>query len=111
MSYNVIISKNSTNLLFILALLNSIYASDWFYKNAKHRGAGVDVGVDKLRTFPIPKTNSEEQKTIIDLVDKILATKKADTTSDTSELEHEIDELVYKLYGLTDEEIAIVEGR
>ncbi len=111
MSYNVIISKNSTNLLFILALLNSTYASDWFYKNAKHRGVGVDVGVDKLRTFPIPKTNSEEQKTIIELVNKILATKKADATSDTSELEHEIDKLVYKLYGLTDEEITIVEGK
>ena len=51
------------------------------------------------------------QKTIIELVNKILATKKADTTSDICELEHEIDELVYKLYGLTDEEIAIVEGR
>ena len=55
MSYNVIISKRSTNLLFVLALLNSSYASDWFYKKAKHRGVGVDVGVDKLRTFPIPQ--------------------------------------------------------
>lgn len=51
------------------------------------------------------------QKTIIELVNKILATKKADTTSDTSELEHEIDELVYELYGLTEDEIAIVEGK
>ncbi len=30
--------------------------------------------------------------------------------SDTSALEREIDQMVYKLYGLTDEEIAIVEG-
>lgn len=29
---------------------------------------------------------------------------------DTKVLEHEIDELVYKLYGLTEKEIAIVEG-
>ena len=43
-------------------------------------------------------------------VDKILATKKSDYTADTSDLEHKIDELVYKLYGLTEEEIAIVEG-
>ena len=31
--------------------------------------------------------------------------------SDTSALEHEIDLLVYDLYGLTPEEIAIVEGK
>lgn len=30
--------------------------------------------------------------------------------TDTSSLEHEIDQLVYQLYGLTNEEIAIVEG-
>ncbi len=31
--------------------------------------------------------------------------------SDTSELEGQIDDMVYELYGLTPEEIAIVEGR
>lgn len=111
MSYNVIISKSSTNLLFVLALLNSSYASDWFYKNAKHRGVGVDVGVEKLRTFPIPQATLEQQQPIINLVEKILVAKKADATADTRELEHKIDELVYKLYGLTEEEIAIVEGK
>jgi hypothetical protein len=45
------------------------------------------------------------------LVDRILAAKKTDPTADTSALEAEIDQLVYKLYGLTDEEIAVVEGR
>ncbi len=31
--------------------------------------------------------------------------------ADTSALERQIDEMVYKLYGLTEEEIEIVEGR
>lgn len=31
-------------------------------------------------------------------------------TADTSSLEQEIDQLVYELYGLTEEEIKIVEG-
>jgi len=30
---------------------------------------------------------------------------------DTSKEEHQIDQLVYKLYELTDDEIAIVEGK
>ena len=36
--------------------------------------------------------------------------KKADATADTAGLEAEIDRLVYALYGLTDAEIAVVEG-
>jgi len=43
-------------------------------------------------------------------VDKILAAKRTDKNSDTSKWEQEIDELVYKLYDLTEEEIKIVEG-
>lgn len=48
---------------------------------------------------------------IATLVDRIQSAKKADPAADTSALEAEIDQLVYKLYGLTDEEIAVVEGR
>ena len=45
------------------------------------------------------------------LVKTILAAKKTDPAADTTTIESEIDQLVYKLYGLTDDEIAIVEGR
>ncbi len=38
------------------------------------------------------------------------AAKQKNPTADTSGLEREIDEAVYTLYGLTPEEIAIVEG-
>lgn len=44
----------------------------------------------------------------IALVDKILAAKKADPTADTSDLENQIDKLVYDLYGLTDPEKEII---
>ena len=37
-------------------------------------------------------------------------TKKSDQEVDTSALEAEIDQQVYELYGLTEEEIKIVEG-
>jgi hypothetical protein len=75
-------------------------------------------------------------KYLITLVDQILAAKRQHTplspldrgelarehpsnkrgqgvcsNADTSALEREIDEMVYKLYGLTEEEIAIVEGK
>jgi len=38
------------------------------------------------------------------------AAKKRDPKTDITALEREIDRLVYELYGLTEDEIAIVEG-
>ena len=61
--------------------------------------------------IPIPKATSAQQAEIAAIVDCIIEAKKADASADTSELEREIDELVYRLYELTDEEIRIVEGR
>ena len=42
-------------------------------------------------------------------VDKILAAKKQNPEADTTRLEKQIDRMVYAIYGLADEEIAIVE--
>jgi uncharacterized protein with PhoU and TrkA domain len=49
------------------------------------------------------------QQPIVDLVTQALITKKKNNTADTTELEQQIDKLVYKLYGLTNTEIAIIE--
>jgi type II restriction/modification system DNA methylase subunit YeeA len=51
-----------------------------------------------------------EQQSIISCVQTILAAKKQNPAAATSALEREIDQQVYALYGLTREEIAIVEG-
>ena len=48
-------------------------------------------------------------KPFIEIVDKILIAKKADPQADTSEWEKEINEKVYELYGLTEEEKRIIE--
>ena len=44
------------------------------------------------------------------IFDRILAAKKSNPLADTTAEEREIDRLVYDLYGLTEDEIAIVEG-
>ena len=36
--------------------------------------------------------------------------KKSDVHSDTSALENQIDQIIYKLYSLTREEIAVIES-
>ena len=46
---------------------------------------------------------------IIDLVNQILSAKKETPSADTSALEQQIDLLVYHLYGLTYDEVLIVD--
>ena len=60
-----------------------------------------------LSETPVKIVNKQDQKPFIDKVNQILALKKAD--KDTTKLEQEIDKMVYELYGLSDEEIKIVE--
>ena len=60
--------------------------------------------------IPVPPSTTAQQSEIESLVNQILAAKRADAGADTSALEAEIDRHVYALYGLTPEEIKIVEG-
>ena len=49
------------------------------------------------------------QQPIVELVDTILEKKKQNPQTDTSVEENAIDQLVYQLYGLSREEIRIIE--
>ena len=66
--------------------------------------------IENCKNLPIIKIGEKEQQPFIDKVDQILSLKKDNPEADTSALEREIDTLVYQLYDLTDEEIAIVEN-
>ena len=61
--------------------------------------------------IPIPSTSPSQQQPIIALVDKILAAKKLDSRADTGAWEAEIDFLVYKLYGLSYDEVLVVDPK
>ena len=68
------------------------------------------MGPNEIKCIPIHELNKAKLANILRCVDKIIASKDADITNDTSALESKIDALVYSLYGLTDDEIAVVEG-
>ena len=100
--------SETVDLKYLLGVMNSKYASILL---ASIRGDDFNTYPEYIRNIPIPSATSEQQKPIIDLVDKILATKKANHTADTTAFEAEIDRLVYALYDLTDDEIKFVEGK
>ena len=70
------------------------------------RGDFFEPSYAYFKTFPIVDSR---QKEIESKVTQILALKKENPAADTSALEQEIDRLVYELYGLSEEEIGIVE--
>ena len=97
--------------MFVLGILNS-RCVDFLYSfiNPEKGEALAEVKKNHVEELPIPIVTAIQQKPIIDFVTKILAAKQANPAADTRALEREIDQLVYALYDLTPEEIAIVEG-
>lgn len=113
---NIAIKKKSDSridLKFALSLLNSKLLSYYFIKNTAKsvRQLFPKLILEDLRKFPIKNIPKTQQLPFIEKVDRILALKKEDPNTDTSQLEAEIDVMVYELYELTPEEIAIVEGK
>ena len=74
------------------------------------QGENYQVDKEPLMSIPLPIVNTEEQYSIAELVNQIIEFKTINPSTDISALESEIDRLVYQLYGLTEEEIKIVEG-
>jgi adenine-specific DNA-methyltransferase len=107
----VITEKNPTySLKYLLTLLNSRLYFQWLYHRGKRKGEVLEMFQIPLSEIPVKCIDRDTQKPFVNLVNKILSARKHDPEADTTALEREIDRLVYELYGLTGEEIAIVEG-
>ena len=112
---------------YLLGIINSRLITWYHHKSSPKAQKGLfpKVLVADLSKIPVSdiKTQDDKQKhdTLVSLVDQMLSAQKecrsAKSDSDKklyeqkiSMLDKKIDDLVYKLYGLTDEEIKIVEG-
>lgn len=99
-------------LKYLLGILNSKVSKWYFNQISTTTGMGTNRWKKyKIELLPIKIPTEQEQTKIETQVEKIIILKKSNPTSDTSAIEAEIDRLVYKLYGLTEEEIRIVEGK
>jgi len=112
-----IIKTNRINQKYLTALLNSRLIEFWLRHKGKMQGTNFQIDKEPLLNLPLIKPEQKEQYKIISLVNKILTiTKDEDYLQNhqkqakVKELEREIDQLVYQLYGLTEEEIKVVEA-
>lgn len=112
--------KASNHLLFFLGILNSPLL--WYFLKSTGyvlRGGYYTFKTEYLRPFPIVCSQSKnppsakDQAEIVELVKKRLRLGQAPKgkTSEIEEIERTINATIYRLYSLTKEEIAIVEGR
>lgn len=98
--------ENGFSFNYILGLLNSKAVRFWHKKLFPE---GLHIKIYQLKEIPIPVVNSRQQTAISDLVNGILSAKRASSDADTIAQEHEIDRIVYHLYGLTYDEVLIID--
>ncbi|MEI0527157.1 Eco57I restriction-modification methylase domain-containing protein [Brachyspira intermedia] len=106
----VVTAKDLNILKYLMAIINSSIII--FYLQQKYPAASYNQGIsfnpDMINNLPIPEADSKTKNKIVKLVDKIIEFKKQG--QDTSDLEREVDEIVYYLYGLSEDEIRVIEG-
>lgn len=119
--YTISINKNisNLNLSYILGLLNSKLLTFYYQKaiNPEKGEAMAQVKKTHLQQLPIVTLNlgQEYKKSaysrVIEYVNKLLELNKS-AEPDQRQIQHyenQIDKLVYELYGLTEDEIKIIE--
>lgn len=98
--------SEEVDLRFLLGIMNSTYATVLL---RDLRGGDYHIYPEHIRNIPIAPATKEQQQPIINLVETILTAKHDNPNADTSLEEHQIDLLVYHLYGLTYDEVLIVD--
>lgn len=107
--YSTIITGNSFDVKYVVGILNS-RAIQYYYQQKFKAETDLfpKIRIKQAKQLPIPIADFEVQTAIADLVDKIINAKTVGLI--TEKFEKEIDKLVYELYGLTEEEVKVVDG-
>jgi hypothetical protein len=100
-----IILPGNYDLKILLAILNSKVVTFWYriyFSSLSLAGGYLQVSPRTIAVIPIPEISGADAKRIISLVDKV-------TGRQDEKLIDEINNLVYQLYSLNQEEISIIE--
>lgn len=89
---------------YILAILNS-KLGDWYIRQlgVTRNGGYFEYKPMFVEKLPVPMISESDQMPFVLLVDSLLDQKS--NNHDVTEIENKIDDLVFKLYGLSDREI------
>ncbi len=96
-------------LKYLLALLNSKLFQFAFKNFYQSGGIDGEITIQAIKQIPIVYPTEKQELKINKIVEKIILLKEKKLIADTTALETQIDQLVYQLYELTEEEIKIIE--
>lgn len=106
-----ILTSKTIPIKFILGLLNSKLLRYYFgFIGVMTAGGAYTLKASTIEALPIAIGTKQQQKEIALKVENILNAKAKNKQTDVSLSEHEIDCLVYNLYGLSEDDVKIVEG-
>ena len=103
---NIIPKEPKLNPKYLLAIINSKFASYYLY-NFVYNRAVRSMNFEYVKYLPIKNTNKQQQKDIVQLVDQILKLKNQ--KQNTQELEKKLDHKIYQIYNLNRDEIKEIE--
>ncbi|GIV30469.1 MAG: hypothetical protein KatS3mg028_1535 [Bacteroidia bacterium] len=103
-----IITSEKINLKFLVAYFNSKVSHRWIRQNCPELQGGTrELSKIFFENIPIPPLSEPEQQPFVALVEQILS--KKEKGEDTTDLEQQIDLLVYRLYELSYEEVKVID--
>jgi adenine-specific DNA-methyltransferase len=106
----IVTSNNKSNLGMLIGLLNSKIL--FFYLKEKYSAYSYNTGVsftkNMINQIPIPEISKENLSRMKLISKKIIQQKNVDIDSDISELQHDIDTILYQCYGLSGSQIKII---
>ncbi len=95
----------------LLAVINSKVVWHFLKSVCVIRSGGyIEVKPQYFEQIPIPNIDATIQNKLTVLADKAIQAKTNNQQADITEIENQIDQLVYQLYNLTEEEIKIIEN-
>ena len=108
---SVIVRDERYSLEFLWGILNSKLATYYHFHHSPKatKGAFPKILVQDIKGFPLPIASNEQIRSLGKVSKKVLTKKKTNLSTDTSALENQIAFLVYHLYGLTYDEVLIVD--
>jgi hypothetical protein len=103
-----ILTSEKINLKYILGVLNSKVMQFYFSQiGIMTAGGAYTLKYSTIKKFPLTIPSEKIQKEVVEIVDKIIETKKKG--GDVSNYEEKLNNLVYRIYGITDKEKEIIE--
>ena len=112
--HSTLIKKEYADLMtleYILSVLNSRLI-DWYYRVLSMEAGRVfpQVKISRIAALPIRFLSRDEQAPFIRFVNQVSNCKKESPNADTALIEREIDQLIYKLYDVSEEDIQLIEA-